>query len=64
MNLESIVEDVNEKHLSPWSDLLKSQDITCSPLTPFLDKELLKDNALSVDGSKVIVFLEFFFILD
>lgn len=53
MNLESVVEDVNEKHLQPWSELLKEQNINNSPLTPYLDKELLKDNALSVDGSKV-----------
>lgn len=53
MNLESVVEDVNEKHLQPWSELLKAQGINNSPLTPYLDKELLKDNALSVDGSNV-----------
>ncbi|KAI8819668.1 uncharacterized protein EV422DRAFT_588472 [Fimicolochytrium jonesii] len=53
LNLESVTEDVNEKHLQPWSELCKSGGVTNTPLTPFLDKELLKDNALSVDGSKI-----------
>ncbi|RKO95873.1 hypothetical protein CAUPRSCDRAFT_12428, partial [Caulochytrium protostelioides] len=38
---------------SPWSDLCKGAGIANTPLTPYLDKELLKDNALSVDGTKI-----------
>ncbi|KAJ3283567.1 hypothetical protein HK104_010328 [Borealophlyctis nickersoniae] len=53
LNLESITEDVNDKHLQPWSELCKSAGLAHTPLTPYLDKELLKDNALSVDGSKI-----------
>jgi nucleoside-diphosphate-sugar epimerase len=53
LNLESITEDVNDKHLQPWSELCKNAGVLNTPLTPYLDKELLKDNALSVDGSKV-----------
>jgi len=52
--LESVTEDINDKHLQPWSELCKNSGVTNTPLTPYLDKELLKDNALSVDGSKVI----------
>jgi hypothetical protein len=53
LNLDSVTEDVNDKHLQPWSELCKTGGIANTPLTPYLDKELLKDNALSVDGSKV-----------
>ncbi|KAJ3083563.1 hypothetical protein HK102_001015 [Quaeritorhiza haematococci] len=53
LNLESVTEDVNDKHLQPWSELCKAAGVINTPLTPYLDKELLKDNALSVDGSKV-----------
>ncbi|KAJ3180795.1 hypothetical protein HDU85_003874 [Gaertneriomyces sp. JEL0708] len=53
LNLESVTEDVNDKHLAPWSELCKAGGVTSTPLTPYLDKELLKDNALSVDGSKL-----------
>lgn len=53
LNLEAITEEVNETHLQPWADLLKDAGITTSPLTPYLDKELLYNNSLSVDGSRV-----------
>lgn len=53
MNMDSVTEEINEMHLQPWSELCKAGDVSNTPLTPFLDKELLKDNALSVDGSKI-----------
>ncbi|KAI9326148.1 hypothetical protein DFJ73DRAFT_867078 [Zopfochytrium polystomum] len=53
LNLDSVTEDVNDEHLQPWSELCKAAGIVNTPLTPYLDKELLKDNALSVDGSKI-----------
>ncbi|KAJ3038679.1 hypothetical protein HDV00_000428 [Rhizophlyctis rosea] len=53
LNLESVTEDVNDKHLQPWSELCKAAGVVNTPLTPYLDKELLKDNSLSVDGSKI-----------
>lgn len=58
MNMDSVTEEINEMHLQPWSELCKAGDVSNTPLTPFLDKELLKDNALSVDGSKVINYAE------
>lgn len=58
LNLESITEDVNEKHLQPWSNLCKAGDVVNTPLTPYLDRELLKDNGLCVDGSTVKKFNE------
>ncbi len=48
-----MTEDINYTHLQPWSELCKAGQIAYTPLTPFLDQELLKDNALSVEGSKV-----------
>jgi len=53
LNMESVTEDINDKHLQPWSELCKNSGVINTPLTPYLDKELLKDNALSVDGSKI-----------
>ena len=52
MNLEHVVDDLNEDILQPWADLLEKKGITKpGPLTPFLEKELLKDTDLSIDGS-------------
>jgi nucleoside-diphosphate-sugar epimerase len=53
LSLSSVTESVNDKHLKPWSDLCKKQGISNTPLTPYLDEELLSDNHLAVDGSKI-----------
>ncbi len=53
LNLDGVVDDVNEETLQPWADMLQQKGITRpGPLTPFLEKELLKDTDLSLDGSK------------
>ncbi|CAL3963977.1 hypothetical protein PZA11_001448 [Diplocarpon coronariae] len=54
LNMDSVVEDVNDEVLGPWADLLVEAGITRpGPLTPFMEKELLKDTDLSVDGSRL-----------
>jgi len=51
MHLEHVVDDLNEDILQPWADLLAKRGITRpGPLSPFLEKELLKDTDLSLDG--------------
>ncbi|KAL9004795.1 MAG: hypothetical protein Q9180_009830 [Flavoplaca navasiana] len=52
-NMESVVDDVNEEILGPWADLLKENGITDSgPLSPFMEKELLRDCDLCLDASR------------
>lgn len=52
MNLDHVVDEVNEEILQPWADMLENKGITRpGPLSPFLEKELLKDTDLSLDGS-------------
>ena len=54
LNLDSVVDDVNDELLGPWADLLEEAGITRpGPLTPFVEKELLKDTDLSMDGSRL-----------
>jgi len=53
MNMKSITEDINDKHLKPWSELCKAENIVTTPLTPYLDQELLYNTPLSLDGSKI-----------
>jgi nucleoside-diphosphate-sugar epimerase len=57
LNLDSVTEDINDEHLEPWSELCKAGGVTNTPLTPYLDKELLKDNETNVDGSKVVMLI-------
>merc|ERR1712232_276494 len=51
--MKTVAETANEKHLKPWSDLCKEAEISNTPLTPYLDEELLYNNSLSIDGSKI-----------
>jgi nucleoside-diphosphate-sugar epimerase len=54
MNIDSVVDDINDEVLGPWADLLEQAGITRpGPLTPFMEKELLKDTDLSMDGSRL-----------
>jgi hypothetical protein len=51
--LGDVTEEINDKHLQPWSDICKRFNVHSSPLTPYLDQELLYNNSLSIDGSKI-----------
>ena len=52
-NLDSVVDDVNEEILQPWADLLKESGIKDGgPLSPFMEKELLKDCDLCLNASR------------
>jgi nucleoside-diphosphate-sugar epimerase len=53
VSMKSVTEEINDKHLRPWSELCKQGGINNTPLTPYLDQELLYNNPLSVDGSKI-----------
>ncbi|ORY66154.1 uncharacterized protein BCR38DRAFT_408122 [Pseudomassariella vexata] len=54
LNMDSVVDDVNDEVLGPWADLLADAGITRpGPLTPFMEKELLKDTDLSMDGTRL-----------
>jgi nucleoside-diphosphate-sugar epimerase len=53
MSLKAITEEANDKHLKPWSDLCRKSGISNTPLTPYLDTELLSNNALCIDGSAI-----------
>jgi hypothetical protein len=53
LNMDSVVDDVNDELLGPWGTMLEEAGITRpGPLTPFMEKELLKDTDLSMDGSR------------
>ena len=51
--MKTVAEKANEKHLKPWSDLLQKKEIANTPLTPYLDEELLYNNPLSINGTKI-----------
>ncbi|KAF2806046.1 NAD dependent epimerase/dehydratase family protein [Mytilinidion resinicola] len=55
LNLDHVVDDVNDELLDPWADLQTKANISQStPLSPFMEKELLKDTDLSLDGTAFV----------
>jgi len=55
LHLDSVVDDLNDETLDPWADLQVEAGVPdTSPLNPFMEKELLKDNDLSLDGTLFI----------
>ena len=51
LNLDRVVDDVNDETLDPWADLQSKAGIPqTTPLSPFMEKELLKDTDLSLNG--------------
>ena len=52
LNLEHVVDEVNDDTLDDWADLQEAAGITEGPLSPFMEKELLRDADLSLDGSR------------
>lgn len=53
LNFKGVTEDVNDKHMKPWAELCNEAGIANTPLTPYLDQELLYNNNLSVDGTSI-----------
>ncbi|KAF2277426.1 NAD dependent epimerase/dehydratase family protein [Westerdykella ornata] len=53
LNLDHVVDDVNDETLDPWAELQNNAGISQStPLSPFMEKELLRDMDLCLDGSE------------
>jgi hypothetical protein len=53
LKLEELVEEANDGHLAPWNEMLRNANVSATPLNPYLEKELLYNNPLCVDGSKL-----------
>jgi nucleoside-diphosphate-sugar epimerase len=53
MGTKFLVSIANDLHLKPFSDACKKYGIQETPLTPYLDEELVKENSTSIDGSAI-----------
>jgi len=53
LGMEHVTSTVNDKHVAPWSRMTKEANIEITPLSPYLDKELLGNTHLTVDGSAI-----------
>lgn len=48
-----IVEEINEKHMGPWAEICVKDKTENTPLTPFMDAELLQNCHLSLSNDKL-----------
>jgi hypothetical protein len=46
-------EQANDKHMDGWSEMCKKAGVLNTPLTPYIDAELLAHNHLSVSGRMI-----------
>jgi len=53
LGMDAVTSQVNDKHVAPWSKMTKDKGIEVTPLSPYLDKELLGNNALCINGSAI-----------
>jgi len=53
LGMKNLTDMVNDKHLKPWSDLCKSKGIMDTPLTPYLDEELLYKCETVINGNAI-----------
>lgn len=55
LSLSTIVNSANDELMDPWAELLENAKITRpGPISPFMEKELLSDKDLSLDGSEFV----------
>jgi len=53
LGMEHVTSTVNDKHVAPWSRMTKDKGIEITPLSPYLDKELLGNTHLCIDGRAI-----------
>ncbi|XP_077993896.1 dTDP-glucose 4,6-dehydratase-like [Glandiceps talaboti] len=54
ITMTDVVDESNDKHMTPWSKACESDNIHNTPLSPFIDQELLYNKHLHMDSSKLI----------
>ncbi|XP_011311708.1 uncharacterized protein [Fopius arisanus] len=52
-DMNSVVEEVNDKHMGPWAEICNQDGIQNSPLSPYIDQELLYNKHLYLEIGKL-----------
>lgn len=53
VDLSVATDDANDKHLAPWAEACREDNIQNTPLSPHMHSELLLHKHLNLDGSKL-----------
>lgn len=48
-----VVDEINDKHMGPWAELCQIDETENTPLTPFMDSELLQHCHLNLSNEKL-----------
>lgn len=51
--MSAVVDEINDKHLDPWAELCRADKTENTPLTPYMDEELLHYNHLYLCNEKL-----------
>lgn len=52
-SMDKVAAYSNDQHVPMWSDLTKEFNLGSSPLTPYIDQEILTKNYLCINGAKI-----------
>lgn len=52
-DMQSVLDDINDKHLTPWAEACAKSNIVNTPLNPYLDKEMFQHKHIHLDSSKL-----------
>jgi nucleoside-diphosphate-sugar epimerase len=53
LSMESILSDINGENIKVWLDLVNGAKLEFSPLSPYLDAEVLQTNSYVVNGNAI-----------
>lgn len=53
VNMSYVISEINDKHMGPWAEVCQIDGVQNTPLTPYMDEELLFHKHLNLDNSKL-----------
>lgn len=53
VDLSNAADEANDKHLEPWAESCRNDNVPNTPLSPHMDQELLLHKHLNLDGTKL-----------
>lgn len=53
IDMAGVIENINDKHMAPWAEVCQVDKISNTPLTPYMEEELLYHKHLHLDGNKL-----------
>uniref|UniRef100_A0A182QJ94 NAD-dependent epimerase/dehydratase domain-containing protein n=1 Tax=Anopheles farauti TaxID=69004 RepID=A0A182QJ94_9DIPT len=53
LDMAGAIEEINDRHLGPWAELCQQDGVQNTPLTPYMDQELLLHKHLHLSNEKL-----------